>query len=178
MAVFRAIMIFRWTSPPTSPSHSGSDMYYSSASSPKDKAMMLRRHNQRKAGELKALAEERERLIEGIKEMQEEQRVADDKELQQRWAAGEVSTYSAVGMTEQDLLALCRGEQGRMARKHLLPKAFAVADRAMDHEDPRVALVGAKLAFDAAAPTKEELEELGKVGRVQTRVIERRVIDA
>lgn len=153
-------------------------MYYSSASSPKDKAMMLKRHKQRKAGELRELAAGREKCMEEIRQMQSEKKAEMIAEARALVASGEASTYSATGLTEEEIISLCRGDVRGMARRKLLPKAFAVADLAMDHEDPRVALVGAKLAFDASAPTKEELEEMAKVGKVRTRVVERRVIDA
>ena len=142
-------------------------MYYSSSTSPKDKAMMLKRHKQRKAGELKALAEEREKCAQEIKKMQDEAKQQEVDEARAKVASGEVSTYSAVGLTEEEVLSLCRGDVRGVARKRLLPKAFAVADLAMDHEDPRVALVGAKLAFDAAAPTKEELDQLARDGEAK-----------
>jgi len=131
----------------------------------------------RNSGKLNKLAQEREALLDEIKKGKAEH----DEELRQqaleKISSGEISIYSATGLTEAEIAELTSGNQRALARRKLLPKAFAVVDGAMSSYDEKVALAGAKLAIDLCAQTPEELEALQRAQKVAVKRIERRVID-
>lgn len=135
------------------------------------------RNRKRNKGKLEELRAKRKELQESIAAEAEAIKEANRQESIAKVVSGEISIYSATGLTEEEIEALASGNHRSIARRKLLPKAFAVVDSAMSSYDEKVALAGAKLAVEMSEPTAEELEEMQKSQKVKTKRIERRVID-